>query len=472
MTLKQRIKFFFQGKPYLKIITILLSAVAFALCAIASTGYTNDNADYLARALINYSIPFTIVQYDHNDNSIGERNILSQDVIDIFEDTGIDYLYGYTSSFSSYDIEDDAIIYASKYYLAGKQSVAESFGFKVVAGRYPETVDEIAISDSYFETFKNHGYRNVYSEYKKDNFGYYRDASVSGETFDINDYSDIIGKTFTMPGNIKTGEGFNEGTAIYEAKIVGVIDTSSMETEGYRSEYFYPAQKLYLSEAWREKFFYKNGEWQDNQCEYLYGEKVEDYKTAYKVAIATFEACNLIEELGEKNRDEDVVEVNGTLALLDGRQELYLRAFKILGVPLAALSVVVQILAAVNSMFERRKQIGILQSLGAGKKQLFFLLLSEALALGLIICAIAVPLSYEVFINAVQVNLYNDKYMVCLLEFKAMNFVIVGAMSILLPLITTAISSAVFLRRAPIDNIRNLKIVKPPRETCAEKKRK
>lgn len=489
MTFKQRIKFFVQGKPYLKIITLLLSAVAFAACSLAAMGFTNNTADMIARGLLNYDdFPYTEIEYNHTPNSFGNAHVLSQEVIDIFEEeTDFSYLYYYDSwcepfsgvyeenewgnyveseEYSLYCEENK--LYDSSYYVAGTQEDFESLGFELLAGKYPEGVYEVAISEAHFELLKKYGYRDNFDDYiKKD--GYYYTQLPDEIIYEkIDDYSDVIGKTIVFVAE----NNFSNTSSICRATIVGIINTDSAmfsEENKWERVYATPANKIYVSSKWREQLFFKDGVWNDDACQVLYAKKPTTYAEAYGLAIATLKCEKLVNEHIELY-DEYVTDVANIPApqyvrsrILNHWEVAYIKIFAIFGGALGVLSVVLQFVMSNYSLTSRRKQIGILQSLGMSRKAMLSTFLIETAILSLAIFIIALPLSLGIYWLWLYPELYDIRFKVAQIVYNGWNVLILAGLSFILPVLATFTTASIFFKRPPIDNMqkRDKKIPAP-----------
>jgi len=490
MTLKQRIKFFFQGKPYLKIITIILSAAAFAFCSIGSTGFTTSRIDCLTDAILNIpnytnqATPGVTVIYDHDsDNAIAKRGCLSQGVLDILEkNISSSYLYGYHFSDGNIGIRlgvsfggdaTDVYDYMQNTYgdatkidssiVAGSQSAMEDWGFSLVAGSYPKEPNQVAICEEAYDIYKEFGYvcaTNLYNYTQEEQHGYWSCAryedSAEIEVMPINSYSDIIGKTLVFLSCDDENGTLGEDAVgkKCELEIVGIINTGSgKEVEGSNAGYYViPAYKLYVSESWREAYLKKDGEWTDTECTYLYVVRPDSYSAAREIASACVKATDYVEKYnGDTDDLTTIVAPHFLETVLVGSG--YPETFALIGGLLGAIAVALQFFAVNVSFNERRKQIGVLQSLGAGRKKLAGIFIPEVVATSLCTFILATPMAYGVFYGYIYEATYNFKYLVHRLVYSPVNLLILAALCFVLPMIVSLVSIFRFLKRAPIDNI-------------------
>ncbi len=157
------LKLTLRGKWLLKGITILLSAFSFTLFSLASMAFTYNEDNHLLRAYRHFLE--NIYPYVNFSVMLQYREWTSGEAARIQETTELPYVYLYdkmiaNSDFgqyeyilpSDYSTPEKAEIYnnlnnqTNNMAIVGSEEVYEGFGFRPVAGRYPENVHEIAIS--------------------------------------------------------------------------------------------------------------------------------------------------------------------------------------------------------------------------------------------------------------------------------------------------------------------------------------
>lgn len=484
MTLKQRIKFFFQGKLYLKIITIILSAVAFAFCSIGTTGLTTSRVDCLTDAILNIpnytrqATPGVTVIYDHqSDNAIAQKWKLSQSILDILEkNINSSYLYGYdtdisisgglamylgctSAEYADYTKDDPYGNNVSPELVAGNQTAMEDWGFTLIAGSYPTEANQVAICEEYYDLFKTFGYVDPMYSYQDDewqNIRWINSVEQMVEATPINDYSDIIGKKLVLLGfDIESGT-FGSATVDKkcELEIVGILNTDSgKKVEGSKTfDEVVPAGKIYVSDSWRETFFKKDGVWNDYMCARLYVVRPDSYSAAYEIARACIEATDYATKYSGDIDELDNYVTPHFLYIIYTNRSLS-TTFALFGAGLGVVAIALEFFMAANTLWERRKQIGILQSLGAGKRRLISIFMVEAIAFACVTFIVALATAFGVFYGYVYSTSYSYKYLTHCLIYGGWNILILAALSFILPAVTTFIISNNFLKRAPIENI-------------------
>ena len=272
------------GTAITKIMTVFLCAFSFALVALASTGVFYDQADFLTRSFLYYmnsSRPALVFAWI--DGVAQDRMIPLKWIERIQEETGLDFV-------QHYEVVEYTGIFCSELKgnradnaVSGTPQAYRDCGVKLVAGKFPEEMDEVAITLDRFEGFQDFGYsynvqRYVYIEdgvlytdlpytfnektqsYYFDFGGYGHSIGVDeegyhivdagfGERQEIGTYEDIIGKELVLLGDAKTGSLGNE--SLYTVTITGVVDID----EAYFTEYGRDAYTLLHSVAWREAFW-------------------------------------------------------------------------------------------------------------------------------------------------------------------------------------------------------------------------
>ena len=272
------------GTAITKIMTVFLCAFSFALVALASTGAFYDQADFLTRAFLYYmnsSRPALVFLW--NDSVAQDHMIPLKWIERIQEETGLDFVQHYEV------VEYTGIFYSelkgnrADNAVSGTPQAYRECGAKLVAGKFPEGMDEVAITLDRFEGFQDFGYsynvqRYVYVEdgilytdlpytfnektqsYCFDFGGYVQSIGADeegyhivdagfGERQEIGTCEDIIGKELVLFGDAKTGSLGNE--SLYTVTITGVVDID----EAYFTEYGRDAYTLLHSVAWREAFW-------------------------------------------------------------------------------------------------------------------------------------------------------------------------------------------------------------------------
>ena len=155
------LKLSLHGKWITRVITIVLSAFSFALFAFVTMGYTYNERDYILRGYSNFleRTGFEYIYYT-GQNELGRAYYTPEHVAEIERRTGLSFARDYECK-----IELDRAGGGEYYEELGLLTAADEFGFGFLAGRAPETLYEIAVSECEFEYFHEYGYRNVRKNY-------------------------------------------------------------------------------------------------------------------------------------------------------------------------------------------------------------------------------------------------------------------------------------------------------------------
>ena len=159
-----------EGRLLTKVLMVFLCAFSFALVALASTGVFYDQADFLTRAFLYYmnsSRPALVFAWI--DGVAQDRMIPLKWIERIQEETGLDFV-------QHYEVVEYTGIFCSELKgnradnaVSGTPQAYRDCGVKLVAGKFPEEMDEVAITLDRFEGFQDFGYsynvqRYVYIE--------------------------------------------------------------------------------------------------------------------------------------------------------------------------------------------------------------------------------------------------------------------------------------------------------------------
>ena len=502
---KTTLRLALQGKALTKAMTVFLCAFSFALFALASTGYLYDKKTVYAQALMHYST-----------ETFGATRVyatlLGEEGISRFEETGIDFAYLYQENernapwdvpfryyLNDYNHYRYELTYEERQRVPEEEyerfrphggtkpavlgeSVGEALGVEVLAGRYPQSVHEIAVSDAVFDDFRRNGYVNnsanmIYLDKGRlpdgtlhhdpatgeiapespggstdlldpndgDVFTGYHFFGLGncGEREPIESYDDLLGKEIMLYGNLETGVLDESG--IYSAKIVGILDTSALRSEGLRG--------AILSEAWRERFL----EGRDDLCTELLAPPVTSMRKAR-------ELVGLTQELLEEYLQEHSVVSNVRLGaapvsdLIDPSPQ-FNDEFSILviglgaGVLFGVFSVLLCWHLTTSSLSLKKRKIGVLRALGAGDADVGRIVLFEALFVALCSFALALLLSLGVFYGILQPAAYMEQYGISLLNFTGRNVLILAGLSFAVPLLSTLVPLKRFLKKPVVENI-------------------
>lgn len=153
------------GRKLTKVLTILLCAFSFALFALSSTGYMYDRVDFLTRSFLTLQKVHTPgILFSHFDSYDQERGIPSEQIPYIEQETGLDFVFTFDFNTiseylgESFYYENNPDAFSVDEVLSGTAAAYEDCRFQLMAGRYPEAYDEIALPIYRFDHFHELGY--------------------------------------------------------------------------------------------------------------------------------------------------------------------------------------------------------------------------------------------------------------------------------------------------------------------------
>ena len=194
------VKIGLRGNWVLRILTIVLLSVAFAALTMITTFYTGNYRSSYISSIENSLYYYTIFRFSKGNELFGDKlgrdiNCMGQEFIDFIEAETperkyvyqLNYLIEITNLYAYspvYDTETEVIFNdLDRYVYAEDEAAYEQLGFEVMAGRYPQSPYEIAISDYQYELFKEYGYRDASAGfyYSYSSKGDYRSSRFDGE---------------------------------------------------------------------------------------------------------------------------------------------------------------------------------------------------------------------------------------------------------------------------------------------------
>ena len=194
---KTAMRLSFRGKWMVRVLTILLSAMSFMFFAIASTAFTFDVFEFQVRGYQNYMMDkeYFLFMNDIANTSLSPSSLellLTNQEISAIEN-GVDlnfvtscrnqidvgyfldksyfrgekYVYDqngeiedYTDEYKAYlkEVEGRSLAYSVSDVTVGSEATYDDLNYRLLAGRYPEAVNEIAVSEEIYEMFAWGGY--------------------------------------------------------------------------------------------------------------------------------------------------------------------------------------------------------------------------------------------------------------------------------------------------------------------------
>ncbi len=219
-----------------RILTVFLSAFSFVMLALASMGYLFDRADYIARAYYNLAQRDGYVVFCE-DGSFGEE-MDGEKIAALQEKAGISFVFEADAGVSGWShfihggtppaLQLFGGVVGS-FGLAGAAEEYEAVGFTLLAGKYPDAANEVAISEIHYEALREGGYVDaskqfVWEEFMGEGYFVFDENLPQGESASIASYEDILGKTIGN-GDVATDSHASSYT------IVGVVQTNISEEE-------------------------------------------------------------------------------------------------------------------------------------------------------------------------------------------------------------------------------------------------
>lgn len=373
-----------------KIITVILSAFSFMLFALASLGYLYSETGFVTRAYWNYSRDREYLTF------FAAMQPPPADCIPYFEEhITLPAVSAAGRRFSNWDLflntePDFSRGDRSEQTLSGSGDDYAAIGFSLLAGRYPEGENEIAVSEYHYQQFLEYGFRDVsayfsQSEQYDGNISNYavdrealEEALLAGEIVgeEISDYNDLIGK------HIAYDDPAHGGQYAVSYEIVGIVDTGYSENINiYSSSFYYdPAGYFMYSDAWKT---------------YLPGSiflasprTMQEMRACVEVAIEFYERN---ESIGLRAY-LDLEDISALMRSNDFTNEVIIAAVGgALGVFFGIFAVLLNGHLTARSLEDRRRQFGILRSLGAGDGDIRKIVITEVLltATGIFLLALA-----------------------------------------------------------------------------------
>ena len=200
---KTAMRLSFRGKWMVRVLTILLSAMSFMFFAIASTAFTFDVFEFQVRGYQNYMMDkeYFLFMNDIANTSLSPSSLellLTNQEISAIEN-GVDlnfvtscrnqidvgyfldksyfrgekYVYDqngeieeYNDEYKAYlkEVEGRSLAYSVSDVTVGSEATYDDLNYRLLAGRYPEAVNEIAVSEEIYEMFAWGGYVDAIAE--------------------------------------------------------------------------------------------------------------------------------------------------------------------------------------------------------------------------------------------------------------------------------------------------------------------
>ncbi len=340
------------------------------------------------------------------------------------------------------------------------ESFVSDYGFTLY-GEYPQSYDEIVIPDYMFEGFKTYGY-----------------TPKDGTAQTVSSYDDIIGKTLSHKHRAQLGEG-NYEYEYWTYKIVGVLDTNVnkkvydrvmyKEYDGNKYDAIGMADNAMTRYGLQEAMFTAKGFYQDYFVPKL--QQINNYRETddYIVSVvcpitggkkAMLQAARIHEryhsELNAENRYDYFMLTGDAQEIVDYKDDtmdLCKTIFFYTALGTSVISALFVLYYVSGVVTEKKRQVGILRSLGASKGDIFKIFAAQngIFAGGLIALATVFSAVTDVIINSYLTKGYVAKAV--FLSFSIRQFAVLAAVAILAIAVGVIIPVMKILRAKPVDII-------------------
>ena len=376
----------------------------------------------------------------------------------------------YTDEYKAYlkEVEGRSLAYSVSDVTVGSEATYDDLNYRLLAGRYPEAVNEIAVSEEIYEMFAWGGYVDAVQEgcYTLQEFtfvfetyeAYAWDDSVippeeAGEA--IKSYDDLLGKTLANYELQEENSNERHETMPDEVVIVGIVEMEDRPAwpRRYSPPYF---SGILRSEAWRQEQI---------AADKLYAEAMvaRNFNESEQVVR---DAVSLTLELSELARPRfegltPYVDLNvgayTVSSLVDYMIDinLYLLILIVCGIGVVFLIFSILLNAhLMTSMTElKRRQVGILRALGAKEGQIKFIFLAGTALLSAAIFLLSLIFTVAVFYGFWQKMWMIPIFGVSPFVFNGWTVLILFVLSFAVPLLSTLAPLKKFLNKPIVDNI-------------------
>lgn len=478
-----------RGKFVTRAITVLLSAFSFALFALASMGYTYNERDFIVRGYENFlerrEYPYILFT---GLNALGRTYYTPEHIAQIEEETGLSFVRDYDCPIGM-DRAGGVYFEELGALSPGDGETIEALGFRFLAGRAPEGLFEIAVSDREFEYFRENGYRDVRKNYRLAKDGKWEDGSpaylpdVFGEALCEDGYwyieeprpvekiqtpQDLFGKTFPVTGDPERGElGKRDGRilSLFEVKIVGVVDTRYDADEDSFNRYDLPAGRIFVSETWEETFFRMSAARQ------IFSPASKEHKIIAKCVDVSLALAEYAKRTSGSANDLGLYDFSYLLNEFDlfpneaeGIEGLLINGRRTdlvwlcgLGGIFAVFGIVLNAYLMTALLERRRKQIGVLRALGGSKKKIALIYLFGALVMGCFIFAAALSMVAGLYFGLLLPNLADSYIGVSRYVLTGWNVLLLAVICIGAPILSSLFPLWRFLRRSCVEMMKDTK---------------
>ena len=497
-----------QGKWVTKCFAVLLSAMSFMLFAIASTAFTFNVFQFQVRGYRNYMADKEYYLFSNSSGNTGyspgsEELLLTGEETALIEDgVGLNFLLacrdqidmGYFLDKSyfrgvkyKYD-EDGEIVGETEEYKAylqetegkyfadpgtkvsvGSEASYEELNYRLLAGRYPEGGNEIAVSEEIYEHFVWGGYVDAIAEgcYTLQEFtfvfetyeAYAWDDSVippKEAGVKIDSYEDLLGKTLGHYELKEENRRDEHETLPDEVVIVGIVDMSARPAWPRRYPHIEPFSGVLRSEAWLQAQRESGKLYTEAMVARNFNNSDETVRDALTVTLALSEAARPRFEELSPHADVNVgaYYVNSLVDyMIDSN--LYLLILIVCGVGVVFLIFAVLLNAhLMTAMTElKRRQVGVLRALGAREGQIECIFLTGILLLSAAVFLFSLAATVAVYYGFWQPLTLWSEFGVSPFVFNGWTVLILAVLSFTVPILSTLVPLKKFLKKPVVENI-------------------
>ena len=495
------------GRWVTKCFTVLLSAAALMLFAIASTAFTFDAFHFQVRGYRNYMADKEYYLFDNSSGGTGyslgsEELLLTGEEVTAIQD-GVDlnflaacrdqievgtfldkhyfrgekYVYdkngeivGETEEYQAYLKEVERKLgHSVSQVSVGSETTYGDLNYRLLAGRYPEGVNEIAVSEEIYEDFAWGGYLDALAEgcYTLQEFTFvfetyeayaWDDSVIPPEEagVKIDSYEDLLGKTLGHYELKKENPQDEHETLPDEVVIVGIVDMSDRPAWPRGYPQIEPFSSILRSEAWLQAQREAGKLYTEAMVARNFNDSVEVIQDAVSLTLELSEAAGpRFEGLSP------YVDVNVGAYLVNSLvnymidTNLYLLILIVCGIGVVFLIFSILLNAhLMTSMTElKRRQVGILRALGAKEGQIEYIFLAGTALLSAAIFILSLAATIAVYYGFWQSFTMFNQIGLSPFVFNGWTVLILFVLSFAVPLLSTLAPLKKFLNKSIVDNI-------------------
>ena len=497
-----------QGKWVTKCFAVLLSAMSFMLFAIASTAFTFNVFHFQVRGYRNYMADKEYYLFLNDTSGTGhapgdpellltgeetaliedgvELNFLAacRDQIDVgyFLDKsyfrGEKYKYdedgeivGETEEYKAYlkEVGEKPLAFSGPKVSVGTEASYKELNYRLLAGRYPEAVNEIAVSEEIYEHFVWGGYLDALAEgcYTLQEFTFvfetyeayaWDDSVIPPEEagVKIDSYEDLLGKTLGHYELKEENRRDEHETLPDEVVIVGIVDMSARPAWPRRYLNVEPFSSILRSEEWLQAQREAGKLYTESMVARSFDQSEEVIQDAISLTLELSEAA--------KPRFEGLspyVDVNVGAYYVNSLVDymidtnLYLLILIVCGAGVVFLIFAVLLNAhLMTAMTElRRRQVGVLRALGAKEGQIECIFLTGTLLLSAAVFLCSLAATIAVYYGFWQPLTLWSEFGVSPFVFNGWTVLILAGLSFTVPLLSTLVPLKKFLKKPVVENI-------------------